>query len=182
MLSAKEFKTLFDQKYVPLCLFTNKYINDIEVSKDIVQDVFIKIWAKKITFRDKNCIHSYLYKSVKNKSLDYLKSSRYKFSEALSDHDMARLESDSYFYREIAVIETSDMIDDAINTLPKKCAQIIRLSMKGLTNLSVAEELEISHNTVKAQKKIAYRRLKPLLGGIYMMGLVFISTLSNFNL
>tara|TARA_R110002049_G_scaffold33017_6_gene109020 strand:- start:5326 stop:5808 length:483 start_codon:yes stop_codon:yes gene_type:complete len=152
-----------------LCLFANKYVNDLEVSKDIVQDVFIKIWVDKIVFENKNSIKSYLYTSVKNKSLDYFKSKRYKTTDHFSTGEMEQLETQSFFLREVVVLETSSIIETAINTLPNRCAHIIRLSMKGLTNSDIAEELGISINTVKAQKKIAYKRLKPLLKNYFVL-------------
>ena len=37
-----------------LCLFSNKYVDSIDILKDIVQNVFIKIWEDKIDFQDEN--------------------------------------------------------------------------------------------------------------------------------
>lgn len=176
-LTLKEYKSLFNKLYTSLCLFANKYIDDLEVCKDIVQDVFIKIWEDNIEFQNENNIKSYFYTSVKNKSLDYLKSSRYKSTEKLSKDQIEQVETEPYFLREVVVIETSKIIEDAINTLPHRCAQIIRLSIKELTNAEIAEELDISINTVKAQKKIAYKRLKPLLKDYFILiAFIFEST------
>ncbi len=162
-LTLKGYKSLFDKLYTSLCLFANKYVDNLEDSKDIAQDVFIKIWEDKITFKSENSIKSYMYTSVKNKSLDYLKSSRYKSTKNYSFDEMHKLETESFFLRETVIIETSTIIENAINTLPNKCAKIMRLNIKNLTNAEIAEELNISINTVKAQKRIAYKKLKPIL-------------------
>lgn len=162
-LSVKEYKNIFNDLYKSLCLFGNKYVEDLEVSKDLVQDVFIKIWEDKIEFKNKDTVKSYLYTSVKNRSLDYLKSKRYKSTELFSSIKMEQLETESFFMREVVVSETSAIIEKAINTLPNKCAQIIRLSANNFTNIEIAKNLNISINTVKTQKKIAYKRLKPIL-------------------
>ncbi len=135
----------------------------MEVSKDIVQDVFIKIWEDDIVFKSQNSTKSYLYTAVKNKSLDYLKSKRYKSTSNLPLTEMEKLETDAFFLREVVVQEVSGIIEEAINTLPTKCAQVIRLSIKELSNAEIAKELNVSINTIKTQKKIAYKRLKPLL-------------------
>ncbi|WNH11303.1 RNA polymerase sigma-70 factor [Thalassobellus suaedae] len=173
-LTIKGYKKLFDSLYPLLCLFANKYIYDMEISKDLVQDVFIKIWEDKIVFKNENNIKSYLYTSVKNKSLDYLKSKHYKSTDNFSVNQIEQLENESYFLREVVVIEASSIIEKAINTLPNKCAKIIRLSIKDFKNSEIAEELNISINTVKAQKKIAYKRLKPLLKDYFVLiALVF---------
>jgi RNA polymerase sigma-70 factor (ECF subfamily) len=149
--------------YKPLCLFSNKYIQNLAVSKDIVQDVFIKIWEDKIEFNNENVIKSYLYISVKNKSLDYLKSKLYKSTDFLSTKNIENIETHVFFLREVVITETSFIMKNAINTLPNKCAKIIKMSLKGLTNSEIANELELSINTIKTQKKIAYNRLRPLL-------------------
>lgn len=162
-LSLKQYKAIFNSLYTPLCLFSFKYIEDLDTSKDIVQDVFIKIWEDKIEFRNEKKIKSYLYTSVKNKSIDYLQTKQYKLKDRLSTQYMAKLESEAFFSREVVIIETSIIIERAINTLPNKCANIIRLSFNNLSNIEIAMELGISLNTVKTQKKIAYKKLKPLL-------------------
>lgn len=162
-LTSKEYKNLFYKLYASLCLFANKYIDNLDVAKDLVQEVFIKIWEDKVEFKNENTIKSYLYTAVKNKSLDYLKSKRYKNTDLVSTEELEKLETEAFFLREVVVSESSNIIENAITTLPNKCGQIIRLSIKGLTNVEIAKELDISINTVKTQKKIAYKRLKPLL-------------------
>ncbi|MFD0990434.1 RNA polymerase sigma-70 factor [Mariniflexile jejuense] len=168
-LTLKEYKNLFDSSYTMLCVFANKYLNDMEVSKDIVQMVFIKIWEDKIEFQNESFIKSYLYSSVKNKSLDYIKSKHYKTTDHMSAIKIAKLETEPFYLREVVVVETHNIIENAINTLPKKCAQILRLSIGELTNPEIAEKLGISINTVKAQKKIAYKKLKPLLKDYFIL-------------
>ena len=177
-LTLKEYKKLFNKLYTSLCLFANKYIDNMEASKDIVQDVFVKIWEDKIEFQDESNIKSYLYTSVKNKSLDYLKSKRVKTTDRLSQDDIEYLETEPFFLREVVVLETSKIIEEAINTLPNRCAQIIRLSIKDFTNADIAEALGISINTVKAQKKIAYKRLKPILKDYFIL-IAFIFDTTN---
>jgi RNA polymerase sigma-70 factor (family 1) len=176
-LTLKEYKSLFDKLYTSLCLFANNYLKNLEVSKDIVQEVFIKIWEDKIEFQNENNIKSYLYTSVKNKSLDYLKSKYVKTTEHFSISEMEKLETEPFFLREVVILETSSIIENAIDTLPNKCAQIIKLSIKDFTNAEIAEELGISVNTVKTQKKIGYKRLKPLLKDYFILiAFIFEST------
>ena len=147
----------------------------MDASKDIVQNVFIKIWEDKVEFKNKKAVKSYLYTAVKNKSLDYLKSKNYTSTEYLSLVKMEQLESNSFFMREVVVLEASAIIEKAIDTLPNRCAQIIRLSAKNFSNDEIAKKLGISINTVKSQKKTAYRRLKPILKGHFtLIALLFI--------
>ena len=162
-LSLAAYKSHFDMLYVPLCLFANKYVQNLNTAKDLVQEVFIKIWEDQIAFKKENAIKSYLYTAVKNKSLDHLKSVYHRSSERFSKEELEQMETEAFFVREVIVSETATLIENAVNTLPKKCAQIIKLSLKEYSNKEIAQELSISVNTVKAQKRIAYQKLRPIL-------------------
>lgn len=168
-LSYKEFKELFDTYYPSLCLFANKYIKNVEISKDIVQEVFIKVWENKVSFLSSTTVKSYFYIAVKNKSLDYLKSNYHLSTDICTIKHIEKIETESYFLREVVIIETSKILDDAINTLPYKCSQIIKLSLNEYSNKEIATKLSITINTVKTQKKIAYQKLRPLLKGSFFL-------------
>ncbi|MDY0779976.1 RNA polymerase sigma-70 factor [Tenacibaculum sp. IB213877] len=166
----KEFKQIFEALYPSLCLFANTYVKDIAVAKDLVQDVFIKIWESNINLKEKNLTKAYLYTSVKNKCIDYLKSKRVRvINKQVEVEGLDILESETHFNREIILIEASQIIHDAINSLPQKYSQVVLLSMKNLTNKEIAEVLSLNINTVKAHKKIAYQKLRPLLKGYYYL-------------
>lgn len=176
-LTLKKYKSVFNAMYPSLCLFSNKYIENLDTSKDIVQEVFIKIWEDKIEFQNDTKIKSYLYTSVKNRSLDYLKSRRYKLEQPFTK-EISQIETDPFFLREVMISETSLLIEKAVNTLPIKCGQIIKLSLKGWNNAEISDELGISLNTIKTQKKIAYKRLKPLLKESFIL-IAFIFEVKN---
>lgn len=162
-LTTKEYKAVFDDLYGSLCLFANKYVENIDIAKDIVQEVFIKIWEDKIEFANQNNIKSYLYTSVKNRALNSLNKVEFKLTQTLGNEEFIESDFDPFFVNEVLISEASILINSAIETLPNKCAQIIKLSIKGMSNSEIAEELHLSINTIKAQKKIAYKKLKPLL-------------------
>ncbi|GAA4238378.1 RNA polymerase sigma-70 factor [Postechiella marina] len=169
-VSLDHYKKLFDTFYTSLCVFSNKYTNNIEISKDIVQEVFIKIWKEQIILKDDFNVKGYLYTIVKNKSLDYLKSKEYKnHVKVNNDINLSLLTSQTYFEKHVLIEETSRLVNQAVNTLPYKCKRIIHLSLKGLGNKQISEELSISLNTVKTQKRIAYQKLRPLLKSAYLL-------------
>ena len=159
----KSYKTLFESLYPQLCVFAYKYLNDLEISKDIVQDVFLKVWEDEITFQNENHATGFFYKAVKNKSLNYLKSKQYKATESYELINPEAYETEEFYISEAVVIETTVVIENAIKTLPDKAAKVIRLSIEDYTNNEIAEQLSISVNTVKDHKKVAYRKLRDLL-------------------
>ncbi|MAO15283.1 MAG: RNA polymerase sigma-70 factor [Muricauda sp.] len=159
-LTTKEYKVLFDDHHAALCLFCNRYLNDLELAKDVVQEIFIKVWNQKTVFKSQGTVKSYLYTAVKNRSLDILKSKHYKSKCKLSVEMVQTMETDSFFTSELVLQETARLVDIAVDTLPTRCKKIIKLSLLGYKNGEIANELEITLNTVKAQKKIAYRKLR----------------------
>ena len=159
----KQYNELYNSLYTSLCIFSNKYIDNLDKSKDIVQDVFIKFWNHNISFDDEVGAKSYLYVCVKNKCIDYLKSNEYKHTQRIESLDFFELESDSYFYKEFFIEEVSSAIQKGLETLPLKCREVVKLSMNGYKNEQISEELDISINTVKTQKKIAYKKLRLIL-------------------
>ncbi|WP_340156482.1 RNA polymerase sigma-70 factor [uncultured Winogradskyella sp.] len=160
------FKSLFETLYPSLCLFANKYLNDMDTSKDIVQEVFIKIWEQDIQYPNLYAIKSLLYKSVKNRCLDYLKSRYHRSMVQSPDIDFNHMVTDTFFYTQLTLIDTYAHLETAIKQLPKKSEAVIRLTLNAYTNKEIAEELSISKNTVKSQKRIAYKKLRHTLGSL----------------
>jgi RNA polymerase sigma-70 factor (ECF subfamily) len=136
----------------------------LEVSKDIVQEVFIKVWEDRTTFQNEDHTTGYFYKAVKNKCLNHLKSKQHMLTERYELANLEAYNTEEFFMSEAVIVETTVIIENAIRTLPDKAAQVIRLSIKNYTNDEIAKTLSISVNTVKDHKKVAYRKLRKLLG------------------
>ncbi len=165
-MTIEGYKSLFDILYPPLCLFANKYLKDVEMSKDVVQEVFIKVWEQKIQYINFYSIKSYLYTSVRNRCLDHLKSKYHRSITYSSDIDFEHLLTEEHFLTQLTIVDTYSQLESAIKLLPKKCESVIRLSLNAYTIKEIAEELSISKNTVKSQKRIAYEKLRHSLGSL----------------
>lgn len=161
------FEQCFDQMYAALCTFANKFSEDENVSEDIVQDIFIKLWQNFNSFDSVVAIKVFLYQSVRNACLNYLEHLQVK--DKYRKHQLSKIESEKYFLDELIEIETHRIIHQAILQLPQKCRQIMILNMEGLTNPEIADYLKISVNTVKTQKAIAYNHLRKKLKTVYML-------------
>lgn len=168
------YKSLFEDLYPPLCLFANKYLNDMDASKDIVQEVFIKIWEQQIVFANPNTTKAYFYTTVKNHCLNYLKGKYFKIkANAVSLKDLDLQQSEDYLYSQLVAIETYAHLYKAIDTLPKKAAKVITLSLNKYSINEIAEELNITPSTVRTHKSLAYQKLKMLLGPLKYLFSIF---------
>ncbi len=160
---AAAFERLFLMYYNSLCRFVNKYLNSTELSEDVVQEVFAKIWENREDWVLKTSLQSYLYKACKNKALDHIKHIKVKqrYLQENSDQEITDngLASDP--------LEKSDFIKDAqkaIEQLPKRSKLIYKLHRQdGLTYREISEVLEISQKTVESQMSIALKTLRKKL-------------------
>ena len=67
---SKAYDFLMDFYYQNLCGYAQSLCNDRDMSEDIVQNVFVKIWVKRKKINPDLSIKSYLYKSVYNEFIN----------------------------------------------------------------------------------------------------------------
>lgn len=149
------FKIFFESFYPSLCLFANRYLNDEEASLDMVQDAFAFLWSKKIDFPSLDSAKSYLFKYVKNRSLNYLRD-----KQSRDRLNVEIMVSETYFRDSIIEEETYQIIHKAIQALPPQSRKIMFLSLDGYKNQEIADHLNISINTVKTIKLRAFRTIR----------------------
>ncbi len=156
----ESFTIAFDRYYAPLCYYADKFIHDPDESRSLVQQVFVDLWIK----RNKLIIHqsfkSYLFKSVQNSALDYLK---HKVVETKYLNE-AQSEEISYDRDLIEEAELNARINGAIGELPEKCREIFLLCrFEELRYSDIAQRLGISVKTVEMQMGIALKKLREKL-------------------
>lgn len=162
------FRIVFDQYYRPLTLFAMKYIGDVEESKEIVQEFFIRFWAKHEAINIRFSLKTYLYHGVRNACLNFIESSKV-VQRHMRDYNKADLSSDNPLER-ILVAEQEELLMQAIDRLPEKCREIFFLSrMEKMSNQAIADQLQISIKTVEGQISIALKRLRDLLITVFIL-------------
>ena len=142
----KAFRLLYDTYYKTLVLFANQVVNDKEVAKDIVHDVFLVVLKNKKSLDVSYSLKSYLFTLSKNYALNYLKHLRVvamnerEVIEALENADD---ELDAYEQRVAR-------LNEKLAELPDKQRQVLmKCFVDGQKYRDVADELGISVNSVK---------------------------------
>lgn len=157
----KAFKEVFDAYFHALSAFGYKFVPDPPAVEDMVQEAFISFWQKRQDFDHLATLKSFLYTSVRNKCLNHLKHQAVRKKH---EADLVfELESDHSFSRHVIEEDTFNQLLAEIRLLPESAREIMILAFNGLKNQEIADELDISINTVKTQKKIAYSKLKQKL-------------------
>lgn len=161
-----EFRSLFDGFYIPLCIFANRYVDDEELSADIVQETFIKLWQIRAEFFYLHQVKSFLYTSVRNKALNEIEHSKVVNQYA---EKVIKKSKESFFHDHVIEQETYRILTGAIDQLPQQTRAVMYLALEGMTNNKIAEKLSVSTDTVKSLKKIAYRKLREILKEYYYL-------------
>ena len=160
------FREIFNRYYFPLRSFASRYIENDEVTEDFVQDAFIKVWEKKSDFILLASLRNYLYASVKNACLDYLRHKQMQLRHA-SDLTTFFSESDEEEFK--LEEEVHALIYETIKGLSVQSRRVVLMTMEGYSNPEIAEKLQISPNTVKTLKLRAYRTLRERLSGVHWL-------------
>ncbi|MBN1988524.1 MAG: RNA polymerase sigma-70 factor [Bacteroidales bacterium] len=148
------FREIFTEYYPSLHHFAFKILKNKHDAEDVVQDAFIGIWEKKPSFPNTVSFRAYLYLTVRNKALDVLKKRNPIYLETIP------FEPIEQEVNSVVREEAFRLLDEAIEKLPAKTRDVLMLSLKGMSVKEVADELNISVNTVKTLKQRAYKFLK----------------------
>lgn len=160
------YHQLYDEYYKVLVLYAINFLSSQQAAEDIVQELFATMWEKKMKFLSLPSFRTYLYNSVRNASLNYLKHQNI---ESLYLERMANT------YREIGEEDDTNeeevyrLLFRAIDKLPTRCREVFLLHMDGKKNEEIATTLEISVETVKTQKKRALQFIKEQMGTYYFL-------------
>lgn len=155
------FEEIFRKYYPSLLAFVERHVGDREVAKDFVQDVFFKLYESKTCFLSEASLKSWLFTTSRNAALDYLRHLK-----VVDQHQLLMAESMIYAHEVDEVLDEALVrkIHAAVNSLSPQCRQIVRMNiLDGRKYTEIAEELNISVNTIKKQISRGYKRLRELL-------------------
>lgn len=156
----RAFTELFDAYYKPLGEYVYKLTESIEVTEEIVQDVFIKIWLKKEILVELDNFSYYLFILCKNQTLNHL---RKKANDKVRQLEwLKQFEEETYTMDNSSVIEEYRVLmDNAIDKLPPQQKKVYKLSREEhLKYEEIAVVLNISPETVKKHIKLALRFIR----------------------
>jgi RNA polymerase sigma-70 factor (ECF subfamily) len=177
----EQFDELFREYYKSLRAYAFRYVNDLFIAEDIVQDVFSQLWEKKNKLNEIASVRSYLFTSVFNRATNYLKHKNIESQYQTKQIDL--YQSIENYYQQF-IVNTSEsiiakelekQIIEIVNGLPEQCKNVFLLSRYyGLKNHEIANRLGVS---VKAIEKQITKALQSLRSGLkdylFMIILIF---------
>ena len=169
----KDFEVFFRENFPSVYAFMKRYTGDDELAADLAQETFIRVYERRDEIVSVDYGKAFLYTVARHLYWNHCKHQRAK------ENYFAQLDEsnvDDYdFLQEVTRQETMRMLYVAIDQLPPQTRNVILLNLEGKTNPEVAEELGISVNTVKTQKRKAYAFLREELKHLFIIFLVLMN-------
>lgn len=151
--NAELFDELFRHYSIPLFYYAAKFVDE-EVARDIVQDVFVKLWSDhKIVV--KQSLNALLFAMVRNSCLQNLEKQKVRNKYFTSAKlKLQEEELQFYMHEKTSLIEQEleHKLHEVVGNLPERCKQIFLMSrFENKKNKEIATELDISVKAVEKQ-------------------------------
>lgn len=176
-----DYENMYVAHFPKMKRFAKEYIQSEEDAENIVQDVFLELWEKREVLSMPVNLMAFLFTATKNRCIDYLrrkilaKETINKMQEEQQILLKMKFESlEAFDHDFLNENDVEKILEQAINSLPEKCRLIfVKSRIEGKKQKKIAEELDVSINTVETQMGIAYRKLRIALSD-YLPLLLFL--------
>ena len=162
------FEDIYLSYFSKMKHFAKEYVILDEDAENIVQDVFVELWENKEMLNMHMNLIAYLFTTIKNKCLNHLRhklvvqetasklQEEYTISLRMNLDSLEAFDNNLFSDQDIEKI-----ISRALDTLSEKCRTIFIMSkIEGKKQKEIAQELNISINTIETQMGIAYKKLR----------------------
>lgn len=157
----QSFRIFFDNYYQRFVSYTLAITGNIDEAEEIVAESMCSIWENRKEFISFKAIKTYAYSSLKNKALNVLKHRK-----AIERHEeyVKHISDEKYFSNKLIEEEVHASLYHAIESLPSECRRVFILNeIEGIALKDIAEDLNLSINTIKTHKLRATRFLREKL-------------------
>ncbi len=151
---------IFRRYEAKLYVYALRFSKDRELTEEILQDVFVSLWEYREEINIEIPVSALLYKIIKNKLLNAIRQETRMQSRRKEYSTFMEISRD-LTEEHVLLNDYHEMIDRAINSLPRQRRSIFRMNHEeGKSYDQIADALGISKNTVRKQmvKSIKYVR------------------------
>ena len=154
-MTTKEYNIAVDQYADNIYRYVVKHLKDSEGAKDVVQDVFTKVWMKKEDVSYEK-VKSYLFTAAHHTLIDAVRKN--KFTEDVEVIDRVKFE------KPIGNMDLQETLHEALNQLPEIQKSVILLrDYEGYAYDEIGEITGLKESQVKVYIFRARKKLQELL-------------------
>jgi len=170
------FTQIFEMYVKKVYQFVLSYNKEKTEAEDITQNVFIKIWEKKLLINIDKSFEGFIFTIAYRLVIDYFRKNSVHFHRTtiigLAEESIAsQVNSDDLLKRH----SLESLYEKALQSLPAKRKEIFLLSRhNGLSNKQIAEQLGISIKTVENQMTATLSSLKAFFSASDLIAIIFI--------
>lgn len=170
------FTQIFEMYVKKVYQFVLSYNKEKTEAEDITQNVFIKIWEKKLLINIDKSFEGFIFTIAYRLVIDYFRKNSVHFHRTtiigLAEESIAsQVNSDDLLKRH----NLESLYEKALQSLTAKRKEIFLLSRhNGLSNKQIAEQLGISIKTVENQMTAALSSLKAFFSASDLIAIIFI--------
>lgn len=156
------FTELYNRYWDKLFIIASHTLNSSEEAEEVVHDVFLNLWKLRHDLEITKSLNNYLAVAVKYQVLNKLKLQARRqqllSKRILSPDSLYNEDPTGNWLREKELMRE---LEKTVQQLPEKCGIVFRLSREnGQTSKQIAEQLNISVNTVDSHLAKALRILR----------------------
>lgn len=167
------YAELYERYFSVLYLHARNRLKNTQEAEDVIQEIFIDLWANAEKINIKSNLTHYLIACTRNKVLNLISRNNFqeKYKISLAVNEKFEAETD-YLVREKLM---ADLISREINSLPPKMKRVFLMSRaEHLTYIEIAKNLEITEQSVRSHVKNALKVLRVRLGMLFYVLLFFL--------
>ena len=174
------FEQVFKKYFKALHAYAFTIVKEEETAEEMVQALFLRLWEKKENLDPQINLKAYLYRSVHNDSLNYLKHQKVKAKYQNHMVYQMKNETDNAANR-VQLRELENQLQRALTELPEQCRTIFQLSrFEELKYQEIADHLSLSIKTVENQMGKALKLLRLKLVDFLPLVLMLLSNYIKF--
>lgn len=175
----KAYHALFSRYFESMYRYTLKYIRNHAVAEELAMDVLFRFWQRMDNLSPDTNLPAYLFTSAKNALADHWRKKELATVVLMEDDVHLHARPADY---ELDRKETEVLYKQSVDTLSPQCREVFILSRElGLTYPQIAQEMNLSVNTVKSYMTTALKGLRIKLQHQTDLTLVFaLACLANF--
>ncbi len=170
----KGVELLYRRYFQPLCSHAMKFIGSKTIAEDLVSEVFYEFYKSKAFSKIQTSFRFYLFRSVRNRAYNFLKSELKMTDYFEEKHDITFSEGEN----PESISQFEEMYQDvqnAVNTLPIERRKIYLMNrFEGKRYQEIADELKLSVKTIEVQLYRSNKHIRALLKGKWMLSLILL--------